>query len=212
MTNIDIYFDRWFAAGKLGAIELGIEQTMKKKYHLTPDELQLFKESIAGAKKLRQDTIVHHTPPKLGKKIAPERLLQEQVDASYYFSDEFQPLLDTDGPTRYVRPGVDNFEVKKLRRGDYSPEMFLDLHGLTQKQAKQELGALIAACKREHVHCACVMHGHGKHVLKQQTPLWMAQHPDVLAFHQAPKEWGGTAALLLLIELEEWRYLIELEE
>ncbi|AAM85152.1 Probable DNA endonuclease SmrA [Yersinia pseudotuberculosis] len=203
MTNIDIYFDRWFAAGKLGAIELGIEQTMKKKYHLTPDELQLFKESIAGAKKLRQDTIVHHTPPKLGKKIAPERLLQEQVDASYYFSDEFQPLLDTDGPTRYVRPGVDNFEVKKLRRGDYSPEMFLDLHGLTQKQAKQELGALIAACKREHVHCACVMHGHGKHVLKQQTPLWMAQHPDVLAFHQAPKEWGGTAALLLLIELEE---------
>lgn len=187
MTNIDIYFDRWFAAGKLGAIELGIEQTMKKKYHLTPDELQLFKESIAGAKKLRQDTIVHHTPPKLGKKIAPERLLQEQVDASYYFSDEFQPLLDTDGPTRYVRPGVDNFEVKKLRRGDYSPEMFLDLHGLTQKQAKQELGALIAACKREHVHCACVMHGHGKHVLKQQTPLWMAQHPDVLAFHQALK-------------------------
>ncbi|AHK21741.1 hypothetical protein BF17_22630 [Yersinia similis] len=203
MTDIDIYFDRWLAAGKLGAIELGIEQTMKKKYHLTPDELQLFKESITGAKKLRQDTIVHHTPPKLGKKIAPERLLQEQVDASYYFSDEFQPLLDTDGPTRYVRPGVDNFEVKKLRRGDYSPEMFLDLHGLTQKQAKQELGALIAACKREHVHCACVMHGHGKHVLKQQTPLWMAQHPDVLAFHQAPKEWGGTAALLLLIELEE---------
>lgn len=179
------------------------EQIMKNKYHLTTDELQLFKESIAGAKKLKQDTIVHRSPPKLGKKIAPERLLQEQVDTSYYFSDEFQPQLDTEGPTRYVRPGVDHFEVKKLRRGDYSPDMFLDLHGLTQKQAKQELGALIAACKREHVHCACVMHGHGKHVLKQQTPLWLAQHPDVLAFHQAPKEWGGTAALLVLIELEQ---------
>lgn len=179
------------------------EQRMKNKYHLTTDELELFKESIAGTKRLKQDTIVHRTPPKLGKKIAPERLLQEQVDASYYFSDEFQPQLDTDGPTRYVRPGVDHLEVKKLRRGDYSPDMFLDLHGLTQKQAKQELGALIAACKREHVHCACVMHGHGKHVLKQQTPLWLAQHPDVLAFHQAPKDWGGTAALLVLIELEQ---------
>ncbi|MGP2424842.1 endonuclease SmrB [Yersinia sp. 2538 StPb PI] len=176
---------------------------MKNKYHLTTDDLQLFKESIVGAKKLKQDTIVLHTPPKLGKRIAPEKLLQEQVDASYYFSDEFQPQLDYDGPTRYVRPGVDHFEVKKLQRGDYSPDMFLDLHGLTQKQAKQELGALIAACKREHVHCACVMHGHGKHVLKQQTPLWLAQHPDVLAFHQAPKDWGGTAALLVLIELEE---------
>lgn len=38
-----------------------------------------------------------------------------------------------------------------MRRGDYSPELFLDLHGLTQLQAKQELGALIAACRREHI-------------------------------------------------------------
>ncbi|AJI94350.1 smr domain protein [Yersinia ruckeri] len=176
---------------------------MKNKYHLSHEELQLFREASAGAKKLKQDTILHHQTPPKPHKIAPVRLLQEQVDASYYFSDEFQPNIDNEGPTRYVRPGVDHFEVKKLRRGDYSPEMFLDLHGLTQKQAKQELGALLAACKREHVHCACIMHGHGKHVLKQQTPLWLAQHPDVLAFHQAPKEWGGTAALLVLIELTE---------
>lgn len=111
--------------------------------------------------------------------------------------------MEEEGPTRYVRPGSSPYELKKLRRGDYSPELFLDLHGLTQLQAKQELGALIAACKREHVHCACVMHGHGKHILKQQTPLWLAQHPDVLAFHQAPKEWGGNAAILLLVELAE---------
>lgn len=176
---------------------------MKNKFHLSNEELQLFRESIAGAKKLKQDTILHRQAPQKAHKITPVRLLQEQVDASYYFSDEFQPHIDNEGPTRYVRLGVDHFEVKKLRRGDYSPEMFLDLHGLTQKQAKQELGALLAACKREHVHCACVMHGHGKHVLKQQTPLWLAQHPDVLAFHQAPKEWGGTAALLVLIELAE---------
>ncbi len=61
-------------------------------------------------------------------------------------------------------------ELKKLRRGDYSPELFLDLHGLTQQQAKQELGALIAACRREHVFCACVMHGHGKHIPQTANP------------------------------------------
>ena len=99
------------------------------------------------------------------------------------------PLEATYGidAAKYVRPDVSHFEAKKLRRGDYSPELFLDLHGLTQLQAKQELGALIAACRREHVFCACVMHGHGKHILKQQTPLWLAQHPHVMAFHQAPK-------------------------
>ncbi|MWP27496.1 endonuclease SmrB, partial [Escherichia coli] len=30
------------------------------------------------------------------------------------------------------------------------------------------------------------------------------QHPHVMAFHQAPKEYGGDAALLVLIEVEEW--------
>lgn len=66
-----------------------------------------------------------------------KRLIQEQVDASHYFSDEFQPLLNADGPVKYVRPGVDHFEAKKLRRGDYSPELFLDLHGLTQLQVSR---------------------------------------------------------------------------
>ncbi|MDU6412490.1 MAG: endonuclease SmrB [Yersiniaceae bacterium] len=176
---------------------------MKKRFSLSSEEQQLFRESLAGTRQLHNDTRVH---PKVRQKVkapAPKRLMQEQIDATYYFSDEFQPLLESDGPMRYVRPGTDHFEVKKLRRGDYSPELFLDLHGLTQHEAKQELGALIAACRREHVHCACVMHGHGKHILKQQTPLWLAQHPDVLAFHQAPKAFGGDAALLVLVELAE---------
>jgi DNA-nicking Smr family endonuclease len=39
--------------------------------------------------------------------------------------------------------------------------------------------------------CACVMHGHGN-ILKQQTPLWLAQHPHIMAFHQAPKSTAET--------------------
>ncbi|AIU73579.1 hypothetical protein AT03_15055 [Hafnia alvei FB1] len=175
---------------------------MKKNKTISGEDAALFRESISGARKIAQDTVVHK-PKRSTRKIAPEKMLQEQIDASFYFSDEFQPQLDSEGPMRYIRPDASHFELKKLRRGDYSPELFLDLHGLTQLQAKQELGALIAACRREHVHCACVMHGHGKHILKQQTPLWLAQHPDVVAFHQASREWGGDAALLVLIEIDE---------
>lgn len=176
---------------------------MKNTPPLSKGELQLFRASVAGIKPLQQDTVVPPKPKIKTRQITPQRLRQEQVNASFYFSDEFQPQLNDEGPTRYARPGYNHVELKKLRRGDYLPDLFLDLHGLTQLQAKQELGALIATCKREHVHCACVMHGHGKHILKQQTPLWLAQHPDVLAFHQAPKEWGGNAALLVLVELAE---------
>lgn len=175
---------------------------MSKKHRLNDEDTQLFRTSVAGTKKLLQDTHIHRAPPRVQAGLPPRKALQEQVDASFYFSDEFQPQLDAEGPMRYVRPGSSHYELKKLRRGDYSPDLFLDLHGLTQQQAKQELGALLAACRREHVYCACVMHGHGKHILKQQTPLWLAQHPDVLAFHQAPREFGGDAALLVLVELD----------
>jgi DNA-nicking Smr family endonuclease len=175
---------------------------MKKKAYLDPADKTLFSEFTANVKPLKQDTVVHVLRNKPQKPLE-KKMLSEQVDASFYFSDQYQPLLNSDGPVRYYRADVDAFELKKLRRGDYEPELFLDLHGLTQAQAKQEIGALIAACRREHVNCACIMHGHGKHVLKKQTPLWLAQHPDVMAFHQAPKEFGGDAALLVLITLDQ---------
>ncbi|KOA70425.1 endonuclease SmrB [Pantoea sp. CFSAN033090] len=177
---------------------------MSKKIPLSPDDQALFRQLMTGTRQLKQDTFVHKAPVKT-RHIPVKRLLSEQADNSHYFSDEFQPLLSTEGATRYVRADVSHFELKKLRRGDYTPEIFLDLHGLTQQQAKQELGALIAACRREHLFCASVMTGHGKHILKQQTPLWLAQHPWVMAFHQAPKMFGGDAALLVLIEIEEWQ-------
>ena len=168
---------------------------MKKKTPLSAEDQALFRQLMTGTRQIKQDTIVHRPQRKKLSEVPPKRLLQEQVDNSHYFSDEFQPLLNTEGAMKYVRADVSHFELKKL---------FLDLQGLTQMQAKQELGALIAACRREHVFCACVMHGHGKHILKQQTPLWLAQHPHIMAFHQAPKEYGGDAALLILIEVEEW--------
>lgn len=139
---------------------------MSKKENLNADDRALFRGLMTGTRKLTQDTIVHKPPRKKISEVPQKRLLSEQMDNSHYFSDEFQPLLATEGAVRYVRSDVDHYELKKLRRGDYSPEIFLDLHGLTQKQAKEELGALIAACRREHIFCASVMHGHGKHVLK----------------------------------------------
>jgi DNA-nicking Smr family endonuclease len=141
---------------------------MKKKPSLSEEEQTLFRQLMTGTRQIKQDTVVHRPTRKKITEVPVKRLLSEQADNSHYFSDEFQPLLNTEGPVKYVRDDVSHFELKKIRRGDYSPDLFLDLHGLTQLQAKQELGALIAACRREHVFCACVMHGHGKHILSSR--------------------------------------------
>ncbi len=171
---------------------------MKKNSTLDEQDLALFRDAVAGTRQIKQDTIspVHRTV----KQKALQREVRENLGVGHYFSDEFIPYLDEEGPMRYVRSDVSSYEVKKLRRGDYYPDMLLDLHGLSQQQAKLELAALLEACRREQIRCACVMHGHGQNILKKQVPRWLAQHPLVEAFHQAPREWGGDAALLVLIE------------
>ena len=85
---------------------------MKKNKTISGEDAALFRESISGARKIAQDTVVHR-PKRSTRKIAPEKMLQEQIDASFYFSDEFQPQLDSDGPTRYIRPDANHFELKK---------------------------------------------------------------------------------------------------
>ncbi|MEI8597530.1 endonuclease SmrB [Vibrio sp. M60_M31a] len=121
---------------------------------------------------------------------------------NFTFLMSLSTLLNEEGPTRYARDDVSTYEVKRLRRGVYVPDVFLDMHGMTQQEAKRELGAMIAYCVKNEIHCACVQLEVGKHILKQKSPLWLAQHPDVMAFHQAPLEFGGDGALLVLLDSE----------
>ncbi|MDG6447439.1 endonuclease SmrB [Glaesserella parasuis] len=169
---------------------------------LENDELALFREAIKGTKKIKQDTFVPKVEPR--KKINEIRELKEKADTLFYFSDEYEPLLtEENDKVKYRREDVDPYILKQLRRRDFHPELFLDLHGLTKENAKKELASLILACEREGIYCASIMTGYGTRALKYQIPRWLVQHPKVIALHQAPREWGGNSAILILIEQPE---------
>ncbi len=178
---------------------------MKKKSTtnklLSVDDKKLFKETIGKVKPIMADTI-HFEKTTSKPKTRPSDKKSNKALAQFHFSDEFEPDLSTPGPMKYVRADVDSFEAKNLRRGFYQPDLILDLHGLDQHQAKKELAALLHACQKEHAQCICVIHGIGSKILKNKVPHWLVQHPDVMAFHQAPLKWGGNGALLALIELK----------
>ncbi|AKO45776.1 endonuclease SmrB [[Haemophilus] ducreyi] len=166
------------------------------------DDLALFRTAIKGTKKIKQDTFVPKTMPR--KKVSEWRETQQQKDTEFFFSDEYEPLLKEENEkVKYLRADIDPYILKQLRRGDFQPDLFLDLHGLTRQKAKTELAALILACEREQVYCASIMTGYGTRTLKEQIPRWLVQHPKVIALHQAPKQWGGDAAILVLIEQPE---------
>ncbi|MEI5639068.1 MULTISPECIES: endonuclease SmrB [unclassified Pseudoalteromonas] len=165
------------------------------------DDFAMFRESLAGVKPLKQDQV----QLKQAKKKPSVELKQQakQQQSEFYFSDEYIPDIDTAGTVNYVKPGADRYLAKQLRRGDYAPELILDLHGLNKETVKQELAALVHACKKQHIYCACVVHGVSGGTLKHKVPQYLVQHPDVLAMHQAPLEYGGRGALLILIDLPE---------
>ena len=171
------------------------QQSLAKQVNATlvdqvkPDEKQLFAEAVSHVKPMIVDTVrLIKNGDKSNTSLKNDQAYNKanKAVAQFHFSDEFEPHLSTQGPMKYVRAGVDSFEVKNLRRGHYRPDLILDLHGLDQHQAKKELAALLFACQKEHAQCICVVHGIGSHILKNKVPHWLVQHPDVMAFHQAP--------------------------
>ena len=167
---------------------------------LDEEAISLFRAEMKGVKPLKQDTFVAARPHKKKAQVTIKEQ-REQQDTLFYFSDEYEPLLNEESAVKYLRENEDSHLLKQLRRGDFSPEIFLDLHGLTREQAKLELAALIQTCEKEHLYCASIMTGYGTYTLKRQIPRWLVQHPKVRALHQAPKEWGGEAAILILIDV-----------
>lgn len=174
---------------------------MKFKDLLSTEDKKTFKDAIGKIKPMVQDKVIPERQLK-SNLVKQKKDLKRQV-AEFHFSDEFEPELPNQGPMRYIREGVDSFEAKNLRRGAYAPELILDLHGLDQQNAKREIAALLVACHKEHVRCVCIVHGIGGKILKNKTPHWLVQHPDVMAFHQAPLAYGGDGALLVLIDIKD---------
>ncbi|TYG35557.1 endonuclease SmrB [Lonepinella koalarum] len=163
----------------------------------------LFLQETKGIKPLKQDT--YAPSQKLNKfKLKQKAELKdnrEKQDTLFYFSDQYEPLLNEESAVKYLRENEDSYLLKQLRRGDFSPEIFLDLHGLTREQAKLELASLIQVCENDNIFCASIMTGYGTFTLKKQIPRWLVQHPKVRALHQAPREWGGDAAILVLVDV-----------
>lgn len=178
---------------------------LQSKDLMSTEDLNLFHEAIKGARKIKHDTIAPQTLKSKKKKKEQQQLLDSsrKQDNEFYFSDLYEPHLPEEGPIHFTRKDVSKYEMKRLRRGVYVPDIFLDLHGMTQLEAKKELAALIQLCLKEHISCACVIHGLGKNILRKKTPCWLAQHPSIMAFHQAPLEFGGDGALLVLFEIPE---------
>jgi len=140
-------------------------------------------------------------PKPLQHDLDAQAVLQESM------SDEFDvtTLLDVDDQMSFRRPGIGTDVTRKLRRGDWTLQGQIDLHGLRSDEAREALGQFIREAHRIGWRCVRVVHGKGlgspskMPVLKAKVQRWLVQKNEVLAFVQARPLDGGAGALVVLL-------------
>lgn len=101
--------------------------------------------------------------------------------------------------------GLDTRTDERLRRGQMRIEGRLDLHGMTQEQARTALRNFIVARQQRGNRCVLVITGKGSMkggILKQKVPDWLWEPPLrdlVLRFYPARPQDGGDGALYVLL-------------
>ena len=139
--------------------------------------------------------------------VAEQHLRDEQAVMQEALSDGFdvESLLDTDEALSFRRPGIGPDVVRKLRRGHWSIQRQLDLHGFRREDARNALGQFIREANKAGLRCVRVVHGKGlgspgkTPVLKGRVQSWLVQKKEVLAFVQARPAEGGAGALVVLL-------------
>ena len=155
---------------------------------------------------------MHPPPPGLQpappKPIPHQSLRDERSVLLEAMSDELDldHLLETDAALSWRREGVGSDTLRKLRRGHWTIQNEIDLHGLRRDEAREALGQFLRTALQRDWRCVRVIHGKGQRsegeasVLKNLVDRLLRQRSDVMAFHSAPPTQGGTGAVLVLLK------------
>ena len=127
-------------------------------------------------------------------------LVKESSAWDVSFSDEYM-----EGAVSGVGPKI----MKKLKRGEFSVQDYIDLHGLTKKEAETVVDEFIIKSYHRGMRCVLIVHGRGlgslnhKPAIKKELPVWFRRgmlKRIVLAFVTAKPCDGGAGALYVLLK------------
>ena len=183
----------------------------KNKPNATParptDELAAFRDAVADVIPVFPPRRAMHArvkPPP----IPAQTLLDEKQALADSLSDH-DPWLsgfETGEELCFLRPGLPQNILKKLRRGEWAIQDELDLHGLTKVEARIMLAEFLSAALKAGHRCVRIIHGKGlgsrnrEPVLKHKVRVWLAQRDEILAFCQARPADGGSGAAVVLLK------------
>lgn len=173
------------------------------------DDRELFLRAVGDVQPLRQGG--ERVPPRAAPR--PPRIVDDDEEVLFELAELVAgrapfDIADSDEFIEGCVQDLDRRILKRLRNGDYSIQATLDLHGLTQVEAKEALLRFVERCRGEGKRCVLVIHGRGKNsenripVLKEGVQRWLTQGRlgrQVLAFCSARPKDGGVGAIYVLL-------------
>ena len=112
---------------------------------------------------------------------------------------------EQEGEQTFLRAGLGTDVLTKLRRGQWTVQAELDLHGHDSDEAHDALADFLDEARGAGMRCVRVIHGKGltspnrEPVLKGKVRRWLARWDDVLAYCEAPRHAGGGGAVIVLL-------------
>lgn len=168
------------------------------------DDAALFRQAIGPVKPLPESAL----PPRKPRPRPAARMAErDEIEARSEFQrglDDLSALAAGD-TLSYRRDTLPAPVFQRLKRGRFSAQDELDLHGATMLQAESMLRIFIAEAHAHEFGCVRIIHGKGQRddggmpVLKNLVDRVLRQRADILAFHSAPAAQGGTGAVLVLL-------------
>ncbi|MFB2639748.1 DNA endonuclease SmrA [Shewanella bicestrii] len=176
------------------------------------DESALFFEEMAGVVPLKGDVKAVNLQPKALTEEQLQRrdaLQREAYLACMPLDFSLIPIIAPDDIASFKREGVQGAVFKRLRLGQYSIKMELDVHAYRLSQARDALLNYLLAAQAHGERCVMLIHGKGHNskpvagLLKSAVCHWLSQLDMVLAYHSAKTEQGGTGALYVMLTKSE---------
>jgi DNA-nicking Smr family endonuclease len=169
------------------------------------DERELFRAAVRDVRPMRQ------SKPLPARERRPARAVSRRADEARVLADSL--ALDADDlgvetgeELAWRRAGVPESVMRRLRRGQYARRAELDLHGMTQAEARLAVLDFLSESADRGLHCVRIVHGKGRGsgqrgpVLKTAVNRWLRRTGAVRAFCSARRADGGTGALYVLLD------------
>jgi len=181
-----------------------LEFTLSKKRPVSEEDAALFRNAAGDVRVLDDDrapTYRRHKQP-----VPRSRVRTTTPNTTDATSTKSIRVSERESEQLFVRPGLQQKHIRRLRRGQMTIEAETDLHGMRMHEAQTLLQTFLGDCRREGLRCVRVIHGKGRGsrdgqaILKWEVDRWLRQHDQVMAFSTAQPRHGGTGAVYVLLK------------